>query len=120
MRRTGEKARDFAERHGVPAWYSSADDLLADPLVNAVYVSTPPGSHREIAFKCVKAGMPTYMEKPMARNMVETVEIVEAFESAGVPLFSAYYRRGQRNLSKPVKSYNLVFLGKSVPWITPC
>ena len=36
MRRTGEKAKDFATRHGVPAWYSNCDDLIEDPNVNAV------------------------------------------------------------------------------------
>ena len=100
MRRTAEKARDFAERHGVPAWYSNADELLADPNVNAVYVATPPGSHLDIARKCLKAGKPTYMEKPLARNLAETLEIVEAFEKAKVPLFSAYYRRGQEKFIK--------------------
>ena len=41
MRRTGEKARDFAERHGVPAWYSKASELLADPNVNACTCYAP-------------------------------------------------------------------------------
>ena len=68
MRRTASRAHDFAERHGVPAWYADADALLADPNVNAVYIATPPGSHLELALKCCAAGKPTYLEKPAARN----------------------------------------------------
>lgn len=40
------------------------------------------------------------MEKPLARNAEETREIVDAFKAKGVPLFSAYYRRGQTKFRK--------------------
>lgn len=36
MRRTGEKARDYARRHQVPKWYDDADKLLEDPEINAI------------------------------------------------------------------------------------
>ena len=36
MRRDAAKAEDYARRHGVPAWYSDANELLADNNVNAV------------------------------------------------------------------------------------
>ena len=36
MRRNAAKAEDYARRHGVPAWYSDAKELLADKNVNAV------------------------------------------------------------------------------------
>jgi predicted dehydrogenase len=47
MRRTGELAKDYAERHGVPRWYDDAEALVHDPEVDAVYVATPPSSHKE-------------------------------------------------------------------------
>ena len=46
MRRTGALARDYAEGHGVPRWYDSAAALIDDPEVDAVYVATPPSSHK--------------------------------------------------------------------------
>lgn len=94
MRRDGAKAADYAKRHGVPRWYDSAESLINDPQVNAVYVATPPGSHGELAMKVAAAGKPCYVEKPMARNATECQRMVEAFASAGLPLFVAYYRRG--------------------------
>lgn len=93
MRRTGHLARDYAERHGVPAWYDDADRLIADPRVTAVYIATPPATHLEYALRVARAGKPAYVEKPMARNHRECVAMVEAFERAGLPLYVAYYRR---------------------------
>lgn len=93
MRRTGDKAADFARRHGVPKWYDDADALLADPEIDAVYVASPPVSHRELVLKCAAAGKPVLCEKPMARNAEEAREMIDACDSAGVPLWVAYYRR---------------------------
>jgi len=95
MRRTPGAARDYAERHGVPAWYETADALLADPEVNAVYIATPPGRHLEYALAACAAGKPCYIEKPMARDYAECLRMIRAFEKAGLPLFVAYYRRAQ-------------------------
>jgi predicted dehydrogenase len=100
MRRNGEKAREFAARHGVPQWYDDADALLADPDVNAVYIATPPGSHRELTLKAAAAGKPVYVEKPMARTWQECRDMIAACEEAGVPLFVAYYRRMLPNYRK--------------------
>ncbi|MFC4871596.1 Gfo/Idh/MocA family protein [Negadavirga shengliensis] len=100
MRRDGEKARDYARRHHVPKWYDQADDLINDPEVNAIYIATPPGSHLELARKVASAGKPVYVEKPMARNHQECLEMIRICEQAGVPLFVAYYRRTLPNFLK--------------------
>ena len=94
MRRNGKLAEDYARRHGVPKWYDSADALIRDPDVDAVYIATPPYAHKEHAIMCARAGKPVYVEKPMGMNFAECQEMIEACQSAGVPLFVAYYRRG--------------------------
>ncbi|MGA7437944.1 MAG: Gfo/Idh/MocA family oxidoreductase [Luteibacter sp.] len=93
MRRDGDKARDYAQRHGVPRWYDDAGQLIADPGVDAVYIATPPSSHRHYALRAIAAGKPVYIEKPMAMNHRECLDIVEAGRAANVPVFVAYYRR---------------------------
>ncbi|CAE7332535.1 unnamed protein product [Symbiodinium microadriaticum] len=93
MRRDAEKAKDYAKRHGVPKWYTSVEDLLADPKVTAVYIATPPGSRLQIAKQVAASGKPCYLEKPMARNVTESLQVAEPFKKAGTPLFVAYYRR---------------------------
>ena len=93
MRRSGEKAKDYARRHGVPFWTDNADEVIHHPDVNAVYIATPPGSHLDYALQVCAAGKPAYVEKPMARSAAECRTMLEAFEKAGLPLFVAYYRR---------------------------
>jgi predicted dehydrogenase len=109
MRRDRRLAEDFAQRHAVPAAYDSADALIADPRVTAVYIASPPGSHLELALKVAAAGKPAYVEKPMARNHDECLHMVEAFERAKQPLFVAYYRRA---LDRFVKTKQLVESGQ--------
>lgn len=93
MRRNGEKARDYAERHGVPKWYDDGQELIDDQDVNAIYIATPPGSHAEYTIKAAQAGKPVYVEKPMARSYEECKTMLMACKEAPVPLFVAYYRR---------------------------
>ncbi|MBN1680295.1 MAG: Gfo/Idh/MocA family oxidoreductase [Anaerolineae bacterium] len=93
MRRSGDRARDYARRHHVPTWYDNAEALINDPNVDAVYIATPPHVHKQYTLMCAAAGKPVYVEKPMALNHAECQAMIEACSAAGVPLFVAYYRR---------------------------
>lgn len=93
MRRDAAKARDYARRHGVGRAYDRADDLIADREVDAVYIATPPSSHRELALRVAAAGKPCLVEKPMALNHAECERMIEAFRARDLPLWVAYYRR---------------------------
>ena len=91
--RTRTKAEDYAARHGIPIVYDSIDEMLADPQIDAIYIATPPGSHREYALKCAAAKIPCYIEKPVAMNYADHMEMIKAFEETGTKSFAAYYRR---------------------------
>ncbi|GAB4025665.1 Gfo/Idh/MocA family protein [Spirosoma gilvum] len=93
MRRDAEKAADYARRHNVPKWYTDADALINDPDVNAIYIATPPDSHADYAIRAMRAGKPTYVEKPMALNAAECEAMNQVSRETGVPLFVAFYRR---------------------------
>ena len=93
MRRNGELARDYAQRHGVPRWYDNAQALIDDPDVDAVYIATPPNAHQQLALLCAEANKPCYVEKPMALSHAESLAMVQAFAYRQLPLFVAYYRR---------------------------
>ena len=93
MRRDADKAKDYAERHGIKKWYTDAQKLINDPNVNAIYVATPPSTHAEYAIAAMRAGKPVYVEKPMAASYAECQEMVRVSEETGVPCFVAYYRR---------------------------
>jgi predicted dehydrogenase len=103
MRRTGHLAENYAKRHGVPKWYDNAEALINDPEINAIYIATPPDGHSYYTALAAAAGKPVYVEKPMARNHQECLDMIAACEQAGVPLFVAFYRRALPNFLK-VKS----------------
>jgi 1,5-anhydro-D-fructose reductase (1,5-anhydro-D-mannitol-forming) len=93
MRRSAERAADFARRHGVPHHTTNAEDVIESPDVDIVYVATPPGEHEAYALRVARANKPCYVEKPMARSAAECRRMREGFERAGQKLFVAYYRR---------------------------
>ncbi|MDI1255497.1 MAG: Gfo/Idh/MocA family oxidoreductase [Flavobacterium sp.] len=93
MRRDEEKARDYALRHNISKHYTDADALINDPEIDAIYIATPPDTHKYYGLKVAAAGKPCCIEKPMAPSYSDCVSICEAFENKGIPLFVAYYRR---------------------------
>jgi predicted dehydrogenase len=95
MRRDGVKAKDYAQRHGVPKWYDNANDLINDEEVNAIYIATPPASHAEYAIKCIDAGKPVYIEKPMALNAAEAKNVADHSLKKNIQMVVAHYRREQ-------------------------
>ena len=100
MRRSAFLAEDYARRHQVPRWYSDANEMIADPEVNAVYVATPPDTHAEYAIRAMRAGKAVYVEKPMARNYTECCEMIRVARETGMPLLVAYYRRALPGFAK--------------------
>ncbi|MBV5331525.1 Gfo/Idh/MocA family oxidoreductase, partial [bacterium] len=61
-----ELTRSFAQRHGVAKAYDSTEQLLADQDIDAVYVATPPSSHKPLSLLVANSGKHVYVEKPMA------------------------------------------------------
>jgi len=103
MRRNGEKAKDYAQRHGISKWYSNVQQLIDDDNVNAIYIATPPLFHEEFTILALQAGKPVYVEKPMAVNASAAENMVKASNRSGTKLSIAHYRREQP-LFKKIKA----------------
>ncbi|MDP6506671.1 MAG: Gfo/Idh/MocA family oxidoreductase [Planctomycetota bacterium] len=93
MSRSESKGSDFARRHGADRVYTSVEDLLSDEEANAIYVATPPHLHAEQTISAAEAGKHVLCEKPMAINVDECRNMVEAAAANDVQLMIAYYRR---------------------------
>jgi predicted dehydrogenase len=100
MRRDHAKAQDYAQRHGVAKFFSDAKSLINDPEIDAVYIATPPDSHKEYALLVAAAGKPCCVEKPLAPSHADCCVIVAAFAEKNIPLFVAYYRRSLPRFEK--------------------
>ena len=91
--RSLERAQAFAAAHGADRAYSSYEELVADPEVDAVYVASPHSEHRAQALLAIAAGKPVLVEKAFTRNAAEAQEVADAARSAGVLAMEAMWTR---------------------------
>jgi D-xylose 1-dehydrogenase (NADP+, D-xylono-1,5-lactone-forming) len=91
--RTQERADGYAAKWGIPRAYGSYEDLLADPEIEAVYISLPNTMHTEWSVKSVEAGKHVLCEKPFTRQPEEVTEAWDAADRAGKLLSEAFMYR---------------------------
>jgi predicted dehydrogenase len=84
-----DRAKKFGAEHGVPRVHGSYADLLDDPDVDAVYISTHPSAHVALALAAMRAGKHVLVEKPLCLGAREAETLRHARERAGVCLHEA-------------------------------
>ena len=77
MRRNGDLAKDYAQRHKVSKWYDDAAALINDPDVDAVAVVTPVSMHFNLARAALENGKHVFVEKPFTTNVAQAEQLVE-------------------------------------------
>ncbi len=88
-----ERVRRYADEQGIARAYASVDELLADPAVGVVYVSTTNEKHRGQTLAAAGAGKHVLCEKPLALSVAEAREMVAACRAAGVVLGTNHHLR---------------------------
>lgn len=73
-----ERAKELAEKHGVPVTATDFRDILSDPEIEAVSICTPNDTHAPIAIACLNAGKHVLCEKPAALHIAQVREMKEA------------------------------------------
>ena len=81
-----------ARQYSVPAAYASAEDLLADPAVEAVVLAMPACFRTELAFQALDAGKHLLTEKPVAMNASEVRSLMAAQGDRVVACCSARFQ----------------------------
>ncbi|NTW39155.1 MAG: Gfo/Idh/MocA family oxidoreductase [Cellulomonadaceae bacterium] len=89
--RDGQRARAFADEHGVARAFGSYDDLLADPDIDAVYVPTPPSLHAPWTLAAIRAGKHVLCEKPFTVDATEAAAVHEAARGSGLVVMEAFH-----------------------------
>jgi predicted dehydrogenase len=69
-------AEQAAARHGIAKSYGDFNELLAIERPDAVHIATPPQSHLSLAMAAVDAGCHLVIEKPLALNSCEAVQLM--------------------------------------------
>jgi predicted dehydrogenase len=91
--RSPERARAFADLHGIERSYGSYDQLVTDDAVDAVYVASPHSEHRAHALLALESGKPVLVEKAFARNTAEAREVIRTATSRGLLVAEAMWAR---------------------------
>ena len=85
-------ARRLAETHGV-AFEDDPDAVLNDPHIHAVDICVPTKYHKDLIIRALGHGKHVFCEKPLARNLDETLEIQEAARKSDRVLMVGYLQR---------------------------
>jgi xylose dehydrogenase (NAD/NADP) len=87
------RAEEYAREWGIERAYGSYEALLADPDIEAVYISLPNAMHCEWSIKAVEAGKHVLCEKPLTRHPDEAEAAFDAADRAGRFLMEAFMYR---------------------------
>lgn len=80
--RRPERLDEIGDRLGVKRRYTDYRELLADPDVDVVSITTHINDHRDIAIDALRSRKHVLLEKPMASTVADCEQIVEAAGNA--------------------------------------
>ena len=90
--RTVEKSKEFSSEFNCKK-NGTYDDVIFDDSINAVYISTPIGTHAELAMKAASAGKHVYCEKSSTDSFTSAKEMVECSKNNNVRIMEGFMFR---------------------------
>ncbi len=101
--RTQQRADAYAAEWEIPLAFGSYESMLADPEIEAVYISLPNTLHCEWSIKAVEAGKHVLCEKPLSRHPAQVEAAFAAAERAERHLMEAFMYRHNPQTTKLVE-----------------
>ena len=89
-----------AKQYNVPRFTDNAMEVITDPNVDAVWICSPSQFHAEQIKACAANNKHVFCEKPIATEITETVEAINACNEAGVKLMIGLQRRFDPNFKR--------------------
>ena len=117
MEITPELAESCRAKWNCKKAYTSAEDLLNDPEIDAVYIASPVFLHAQQAMAAADAGKHILIEKPLAMTAAEGQKVVEHCKEKGVLIAAGFMMRfgaciqamkkaiAEGKIGKPVSAY---------------
>jgi len=94
-----DRCQQLAKKFNVPHVYRDYTELLAHPDIQAVSIVSPNFLHLPMTLAALEAGKHVLVEKPLARNVVEGQQMVDAAAKAGLVLSIAFNRRSRHDVT---------------------
>lgn len=91
--RTRDSASQYAATWEIPRFYSSYENLLADPEIDVIYNSLPNALHAEWSIKAMQMGKHVLCEKPLTINVGEAEAVMMASNNTGRIITEAFMYR---------------------------
>jgi predicted dehydrogenase len=83
-----------------PTLHGDGLDLITDPQVDLVVITSTTNTHRQFAVPALRSGKKVYCDKPLAHNVEDAIAIVEAEVEARNPLIMGFTRRYESSWRK--------------------
>jgi predicted dehydrogenase len=113
---TPAKIKDWQGKYNIPEKncynYENFDRIKSNRDIDAVYIITPNGLHRDQAIRVAQAGKHVICEKPMALNAKEGQEMIDACKKANVKLLVGYRMHFEANTLEVVRMRQAGEMGK--------
>jgi myo-inositol 2-dehydrogenase / D-chiro-inositol 1-dehydrogenase len=90
-------AKDIAGKYGIPRVTTHSDEILNDPGIDAILISSPTDTHVDLIIEAARAGKHIFCEKPIDRDLSRIDSALAAVEKAGIQLQIGFNRRFDPN-----------------------
>ena len=87
------RAGEYAREHGIARAYGGYEELLADPELDAVYISLPNSLHVKWSIRALEAGKHVLCEKPLSRRPDDVERAFDVADRTGLLLTEAFMYR---------------------------
>jgi predicted dehydrogenase len=87
-----ESACDLAAARSVPC-FGNLNEMIAAKKPDGIILSTPTALHSADGIKCIDAGIPVLIEKPITDDLCAAEALVEHSEACGIPVMVGHHRR---------------------------
>jgi predicted dehydrogenase len=89
--RDPDRARAFAETHGIPVVHGSYQEVIDDPTIDAIYNPLVNSEHVRWNLAAIAAGVPVLSEKPFAGNAADATVVSAAATTANVKVVDGFH-----------------------------
>jgi len=91
---TGINSKNVAQKFGFAKSSTNSEEILNNPEINTIFIATQHNTHAKFVIECLKAKKHVFVEKPLALNIDELNEVIEAHNNAmDVKLMLGFNRR---------------------------